>query len=129
MDHPALDIFLAPIGNYSCVLYTSTTHHLYSVTFKLIDIETFSSRQTLLCSLFGIHAHKTRNGLVCRWVVINYHVSYSNPLVIRIQITCEGGLAQFAFSANLFNERSFWTGLIQIIAHLMRIIFAMWTDL
>ena len=45
MDQPALDIFLAQIDNYSCFLYTSTTLHLYSITFQLINIETFSSRQ------------------------------------------------------------------------------------
>ena len=53
----------------------------------------------------------------------------SNPLAIRIQTTSVGGLAQFAFNANLLNAHSVWMRLIQINVHLICIIFAVWTGL
>ena len=59
----------------------------------------------------------------------NKIIILSNPLAVHIQTTSEDGLTQFKFNANLLNVHSMWTQLIQINAHLIHIIFVVWTGL
>ena len=75
----------------------------------------FSSRQTLLCSPLGFHAHNTWNGVECLWIMINYHLSLSNPLTIHIQTTSESELAQLTFNVNLLNVHSTWMQIFELM--------------
>ena len=110
--------FLTPIGNQCCFLYLLTTHHQYSIhfiTFKLIDIETFSTRQALLCSLFSFQAHKTWNGLACQRIVTilslqstcNLHSNHLRRWIGPIHVQYKSVQCAFCGDANNLNQCTF----------------------
>ena len=52
-------------------------------------------------------------------------IVFSNPLLIRIQTTLEGGFTESAFNSNWLNANFMWMELMQIDLHSMRIIFVL----